>query len=127
MQISATIITKNEEQALPKCIENVRDVVEEIVVVDSGSTDKTLEIAKSEADVAVVRAFENFSKQKNHAASLAKYPWILNIDADELLSKELKQRILKIKEENNPRHRAYCFPRKTFGRDGSMLFNIVSY
>ena len=118
MQISATIITKNEEHSLPKCIENIRDIVEEIVVVDSGSNDKTLQIAKDEADVAVVRTFENFSKQKNHAASLAKHSWILNIDADELLSNELKQRIYKIKEENNPRYRAYCFPRNIGGSRG---------
>jgi glycosyltransferase involved in cell wall biosynthesis len=127
MKISATIITKNEEASLPKCLRNIRDIVDEIIVVDSGSDDRTMELARPIADVVVEHAFENFSKQKNYAASLAKNPWILNIDADELLSDELKERIVQIQQERTPRYQAYCFPRKTFGRDGSMLFNIVSY
>ena len=127
MKISATIITKNEERALPQCLESIRDCVDEIVVVDSGSTDRTLEIARAGAQVVVEQPFENFSRQKNFAASRASHPWILNIDADELLSDELKTRLDQLRREPNPRYQAYCFPRKTYGRDGQMLFNIVSY
>ena len=93
---------------------NIRDIVDEIIVVDSGSTDRTAEVARQNSDVFVEHAFENFSKQKNYAASLAKNPWILNIDADELLSDELKQRIVEIQQERTPRYQAYCFPRKDF-------------
>lgn len=127
MQISATIITRNEERALPACIRNIRDVVDEIVVVDSGSTDGTQQLARELADVMVEHPFEDFSQQKNFAAAHAKHAWILNIDADELLSDELKARIQTLKMEEHPGHQAFCFPRKTYGRDGKMLFNIISY
>ncbi|PWT92878.1 MAG: hypothetical protein C5B54_02825 [Acidobacteria bacterium] len=127
MQISATIITKNEERSLPKCLASIRDVVDEIVLVDSGSTDRTLDIARESCDQAVHHEFEDFSSQKNYAASIAKHSWILNIDADEMLTDELKQRIWKIKREEQSRYQAYCFPRMTFDREGKMLFNIVSY
>ena len=127
MKITATIITKNEEQALPQCLKSIRDSVDEIVVVDSGSTDRTMEIARAGAQLVVEHPFENFSRQKNFAASLASHPWIFNIDADELLSDELKVRLAALRAEPNPRYQAYCFPRKTYGKDGQMLFNIVSY
>lgn len=127
MKITATIITKNEERALPQCLQSIRGSVDEIVVVDSGSSDRTMEIARAGAQVAVEHTFENFSKQKNFAASLASHPWIFNIDADELLSDELKARLNRLRAEPTPRYQAYCFPRKTYGRDGEMLFNIVSY
>jgi glycosyltransferase involved in cell wall biosynthesis len=127
MKITAAIITKNEEQKLADCIQDVRSVADEVVVVDSGSNDRTLEIARQSADIARVQPFENFSRQRNFAASHASNSWILSIDADERLSNELKERILKLKQEENPRYQAYCFPRKTYGRDGQMLFNIVSY
>lgn len=102
-------------------------MVDEIVVVDSFSSDRTLEIAKEVADVAVQNPFEDFSKQKNYAASLARHEWILNIDADELLSAELKERIHRIKQQETSRYHAFCFPRMTFRKDGSLVFNIVSY
>jgi glycosyltransferase involved in cell wall biosynthesis len=127
MQISATIITKDEEKTLPNCIHTLRDLVDEIIVVDSGSNDQTADIARSLAAKVVANNFENFSKQKNFAASLAQHSWILNLDADELLSDELWARIRKIKEEGTPAYQAFCFPRKTYGPDGKMLFNIISY
>jgi glycosyltransferase involved in cell wall biosynthesis len=127
MQISAVIITKNEAESLPGCLQNIRDLVEEIVVVDSGSSDRTIEKAKQFADLVMEHPFEDFSKQRNYAASLASNSWILTVDADELLSPELKERIQKLKQETNARYQAYCFPRKTFRKDGSLVFNIVSY
>src|SRR5262245_20623085 len=127
MKISAAIITKNEEKSLPKCIASIRDVVDEVIVVDSGSTDNTLKVARELADVVEHRDFDDFSSQRNYAASNAKNAWIFMIDADEQLTDELKQRIWKIKREEKSRYQAYCFPRMTFDRDGKMLFNIVSY
>src|SRR5215203_5228745 len=107
MKITATIITRNEERALPACLASIRECVDEVVVVDSGSTDRTQEIARSGADIVVEHAFENFSKQKNFAASLASHSWILNIDADELLSDELKERLQAFQREQKPRYQAY--------------------
>ena len=127
MQISAAIITRNEEKRLSQSLENIRDVVDEIVVVDSGSTDRTVAIAKEFTNKVLVHPFEDFSKQRNHAASIASHPWILVIDADELFSPELKLRIRMLKREEGARYQAYCFPRKTFRADGSLVFNIVSY
>ena len=127
MRISAAIITRNEEQRLPSCLENIRDLVEEIVVVDSGSTDQTVDKAKQVADRVVEHEFEDFSQQRNYAASIAANPWILTIDADELLSAELKERIRELKNDSMEPYHAYCFPRKTFRKDGSLVFNIVSY
>ena len=127
MEISATIITRNEERVLAECIRNIRDVVDEVVVVDSRSTDKTQSLARELADLVVENPFEDFSQQKNFAASKASHSWILNIDADELLSDELKARIRNLKSEKHPGYQAFCFPRKTYGRDGKMLFNIISY
>lgn len=127
MKITATIITLNEERALEQCLRSIRDCVDEIVVVDSGSTDRTLEIARAGADIVIEHEFENFSKQKNFAASRSSHSWIFNIDADELLSDELKTRLGELRSDPKPRYQAYCFPRKTYGSDGQMLFNIVSY
>lgn len=127
MKITATIITLNEERVIGDCLRSVRECVDEIVVVDSGSTDRTVEIARAGADVVVEHRFEDFSRQKNFAATLATNSWIFNIDADELMSAELKARVSVLRADPNPKFQAYCFPRKTFGRDGQMLFNIVSY
>ncbi len=127
MQISAVIITKNEVERIPGCLQDIRELVEEIVVVDSGSSDGTVERAKEWADVVVVHSFEDFSKQRNHASFLARHSWILTIDADELLSPELKERIRFLKQQDGEPYHAFCFPRKTFRKDGSLVFNIVSY
>lgn len=127
IKLSFTVITKNEEKCLAQCLDNIRDVADEIVVVDSGSTDRTMEIAKEKADVAIFHEFEDFAKQYNYAASITKYPWMFNIDADELLTDELKERIRKIKNQDEHPYLAYCFPRKTFDRDGKLLFTTNSY
>lgn len=127
IKLSFTVITKNEEKCLAACLANIRDVADEIVVVDSGSTDRTMEIATEMADVAVFHEFEDFAKQYNYAASITKYPWMFNIDADELLTDELKERIRKIKLKGTGKYLAFCFPRKTFDRDGKLLFTTNSY
>jgi len=127
MLISATIITLNEEGVLEQCLKNVKPVVDEIILVDSGSADRTVEIAQRFTDKVFVNKFKDFADQKNFAASLATNEWILNIDADELLSEELKSRILQLKSSAELRPKAFCFPRKTFRDDGSLVFNIVSY
>jgi len=92
--ISATIITKNEEHNIKDCIESVL-WVDEIIVADSGSTDKTKEICKQYAPK--VKFYETdwpgFGKQKNRARELATSDWILSIDADERASKELENEI----------------------------------
>ena len=93
-KISATIITLNEEKNISSCLESL-DFVDEIVVVDSGSTDRTGEICRGNPKVRFHDLpWEGYGRQKNLAASLASHDWILNIDADERVSEPLRASIL---------------------------------
>ena len=87
------MIVKNEEKNLAKCLNSVENLVDEIVIVDSGSTDKTIEIAKTFGAKIFKREFDSFSNQKNYALSIATNEWVLHVDADEVLSKELVEEI----------------------------------
>jgi heptosyltransferase III len=110
-KISVVIITFNEEQNIERCLRSVRRVADEIIVVDSYSTDRTEEIARSFNVHFVQHPFEGHIQQKNYALSLATYPHVLSLDADEALSEELEGNILKIKE--NWVFDAYYFNRLT--------------
>ena len=97
-KISATIITLNEEDKIRQCLESLRDVADEIVVVDSLSTDNTKLICEEFGVKFVEQKWLGYSEQKNLANDIASHDWILSIDADEVLSDELKKSILKIKD-----------------------------
>ena len=97
MHISVVIITHNEEDNILRCLNSVQDVADEIVVVDSGSTDNTEKICTDFGVKFVKQQWLGYSGQKNFANSLASNDWILSIDADEELSDELKHSILKYK------------------------------
>jgi len=99
MKISACIITLNEERDLPRCLKSVAPVVEEILIVDSGSTDKTLEIAQQFGARVVAQDWLGYVGQKNFALGQAAHPWVLSIDADEELSAELTGSIARLKED----------------------------
>ncbi|NJK93189.1 MAG: glycosyltransferase family 2 protein [Blastochloris sp.] len=102
MKISACIITLNEESNLPRCLQSLRDLVDEVVIVDSGSTDRTPFIA-TEFDARFIRHdWEGYVAQKNFALSKASYNWVLSIDADEELSSELRHEIKKIHDGPEP-------------------------
>jgi len=96
-KLSVVIITFNEERNIGRCIGSVREVADEIVVVDSFSTDRTREICENSGVKFIEHAFEGHIQQKNFAITQAKYPHQLSLDADEALSEELKAEILKIK------------------------------
>ncbi len=93
MKISAVIITKDEERNIEDCLQSLASVCDDIVVLDTGSKDKTCEIAKRCG--ARVESIEwlGYTASKNHANSLAANDWVLSIDADERLSKELAESI----------------------------------
>jgi len=97
--ISAVIITYNEEKKIARCIDSLKGVADEIIVVDSFSTDGTQAICREKNVRFMQRAFENFADQKNFGNQQAKYDYILSLDADELLSDELKQSILETKKD----------------------------
>lgn len=98
MQISATIIALNEERNIARAIESLR-CCEEILVVDSGSTDRTCEIARLHGARVVEAPWLGYASQKNHAAELATHDWILSIDADEALSEALEAEIWQLKKQ----------------------------
>ena len=113
MDITAVIITKNEERNILRCLNSVKDVVEEIVVVDSGSTDDTAAICEHFGVKFVHQDWLGYSEQKNFANSLATNDWILSIDADEELSDELKQSIFKYKNQHMPHDIVFSMNRLT--------------
>ena len=98
-KISATIITLNEEDKIRQCLESLQGVADEIVVVDSLSTDNTKSICEAFGVRFIEQKWLGYSEQKNLANDIASHDWILSIDADEVLSDELKKSILKIKNE----------------------------
>jgi glycosyltransferase involved in cell wall biosynthesis len=109
MLISATIITFNEERNLARAIESLR-CCDEILVVDSGSTDQTVELALRHGARVVRSEWRGYAAQKNYAASEATHDWILSIDADEALSEELEAEILQLKQRERECD-AYRMPR----------------
>lgn len=94
MKISVFIITKNEEKNIEDCFRSVA-WADEIVVVDSGSTDRTGEIVARYTDQFFLNNFTDYSSQKNLALSKTSGDWVLSLDADERVSDELRQEILK--------------------------------
>lgn len=98
-KLSVTIITFNEERNIGRCIDSVKDIADEIIVVDSFSSDKTKEIALSGGAVVLQRKWEGYGHAKNFAATSASNEYILSVDADEALSEKLKKSIVQVKEE----------------------------
>lgn len=96
-KISVVIITKNEEKNIARCIESVRDVADEIIVVDSFSSDATKHICNTYNVRFIEHAFEGHIQQKNWAMEQARYNCILSLDADEALSPQLQKEIIAIK------------------------------
>jgi len=97
-KISAVIITYNEEQFIDKCLASLEGIADEIVVVDSFSTDRTEEICKKYNVRFIKHPFEGFRDQKNYAVKQATHKKILSLDADEALSDKLRESILSIKD-----------------------------
>jgi len=112
-RISACLITLNEEHNLPRALDSLRGIADEIVVVDSGSTDRTLEIARERGAATFHRAWTNYSEQKNYAAERATHDWILSLDADEELSTSLQSSLLHWKE-TPPAGTVYEVSRRTW-------------
>ena len=115
-KVSVTIITLEEEKDLPRCLESVKSFADEIIVVDSGSTDKTVDIAKDFGAKVFERKFDNYQNQKNFAAEKTTGDWIFSIDADEEASPELSLEVKKAVESS--KFVAYSIPRRNiiFGK-----------
>ena len=105
-RLSACLITFNEEHNLPRALASLAGIADEIVVVDSGSTDRTAEIARAHGVSCFERRFTNRADQKNYAAPSARNDWIFLLDADEELSSELRNSLLEWKQRE-PEFAAY--------------------
>ena len=101
MKISATIITLNEEKNISRCVNSIKSFCDEIIILDSYSTDSTKSICDDLPVKFFERKFTGYIDQKNHAASLATNDLIFNIDADEEVSTELQEEILNLKNNSN--------------------------
>lgn len=99
-KISALIITHDEAKHIGACIDSLAGVADEVIVIDSFSDDDTPAIAMSKGAKVVQAAFAGFGPQKNFGASLAAYDYILSIDADEVLSKDLRESLIQLKEQH---------------------------
>ena len=96
ISISVVIITLNEDKNIARCIKAVKNIADEIIVIDSFSTDKTQEICKNYNVKFIQHAFEGYIQQKNWAITQASSKYILSLDADEVLSPELEKSILEV-------------------------------
>jgi glycosyltransferase involved in cell wall biosynthesis len=124
--LSAIIITHNEERRLEACLQSLKGVVDEIVVLDDGSTDKTAQIATSFGARFSYRPFDNFGAQKQAALDLATGEWVLSIDADERVTPEAGAEIVAVTRASGAvdgywirRRLIYLGKRLRFGGTGS--------
>ncbi len=113
MKISAVIITFNEEERLTAALESLENVVSEIIVVDSHSTDNTVKIARRFGCRVWERDWTNYADQKNFGQAQASFPWILSLDADERLSSALREELLNLKE-TEPDCAGFSMPRRVY-------------
>lgn len=108
MKLSIYIVTLSEEERLEKTLKAAAQVADEIVVVDSGSTDRTKEIAESYSARFIFNKWKNISSQKRYAQNACRHDWVLSLDADEVLSDELIREIEDIKSSVDlPKQNAY--------------------
>ena len=112
LQISAVVITYNSEKTLGLTLNSAHNVSREMIVVDSGSKDKTIELARDFGAKVYHRKFDGYGAQKNHGIKLAGYPWILSMDSDEVLSDELIESINSL--EDKAAAAGYYFNRLNF-------------
>lgn len=98
--ISVYIVTKNEEQNIERALRSV-SFFDEIIVVDSGSTDATVELARRFTDKVSFNKWQGMARQKQHALELCTHQWVLNLDADEEISPELANELLDITHRND--------------------------
>ena len=105
LPISCFIIAKNEADRISKTIESVIDIVDEVIVIDSGSTDGTQNLAKELGCKVFFNKWSGYGPQKRFGEDCTKNEWLLNLDADEYLSDEIKSEILQTFENNNDKYK----------------------
>jgi glycosyltransferase involved in cell wall biosynthesis len=124
MPLSCCIITQDEGDRIERCIKAVLKIADEVVIVDSGSKDDTIEKAKSLGAKVYYHAWDGFGPQKRYAEDCAMHDWILNIDADEVITDELAQEIAALMRSAELNFPAYRFRQVTVypGKDRPRLW-----
>lgn len=112
-KLSVAIITYNEEDNIGDCLESVK-WADEIIIVDSFSTDRTVDIAGKYTDRIFQRTWDGYGCQKNHAIAKATNKWILTLDADERVTPELAEEIMALFQSGQPPMEGYELPYKVF-------------
>jgi len=115
LPLSVAVVTLNEERNLPRCLESVKDLAAEIVVVDSGSTDKTVEIAEAHGAKVFHNPWPGFREQRNIAHRYCTHEWVLALDADEWLTPELAKAIRgRLSNDGSGKPDGYQLNRRNF-------------
>jgi glycosyltransferase involved in cell wall biosynthesis len=114
LPLSVAVITFNEQDNLPRCLQSVAGLAAEIVVIDSGSQDCTLDIAREFGAVIEQRPWPGHVQQKNYALQRCRQPWVLSLDADEALSDELRAAIQSLFAAGEPPAEGYWVNRRNF-------------
>ena len=120
MRISACILTKNEEENIERCLQNIAPYVDEIVIVDGYSTDKTVEIAKKYTDKIYQKEFSgSFAVERNYSIEKSTRDWMFITDADEVCEKSLLAKLRELTNQN--KYDAYSFLRKDVIPSGEVV------
>src|SRR5947207_7106012 len=119
-KLSVLVPVFNEEANLPACLESVRDIADEIFVVDSFSTDRTIEIAKSCGARVVQHEYINSAAQKNWAIPQCAHEWVFIIDADERMTPQLRDEIRSLLNQPQPSCDGYFVTRRNFFLGGEI-------
>jgi len=112
MQLSVVIITKNEARVIGNTLESTRRLTDDVVVVDSGSTDGTLDICQQFGARIVATGWDGYGNNKNKGSAAARHDWIFSLDADEAIDEELKSSLQKISLQKE--NVVYQFRRRNF-------------
>lgn len=129
--LSVIVLTKNSENTIADCIESLQGFGDEVIVVDSESTDRTIQIAERLGARIIKHAFQNFADQRNFAIKKSKGKWVLFIDSDEQATEEFKKEVAAILESHDVRSGVdgYFVKRKTFyyGKDWGMVDRVQRF
>ena len=120
MSVAALVLTRNEEENIKRCLDNIAPYVDEILIIDGNSTDKTVEIASEYTDKIYSREFSgSFAVERNYGIDNLTSEWVLIVDADEVWDKYLLKRLPIL--TNQEKHDAYSFLRYDIPPDGKIL------
>lgn len=110
--LSVVVLTKNEEQRIAACLDSVK-WADEIIVVDDESADRTVEIARRYTNKVLIRRMDIEGRHRNWGYAQAKNTWVLSLDADEIVTPELREEIERILK-NNPKENGFTIPRRNY-------------